>query len=216
MTMNFGNASKRSSAFRIGDAPDLCHHTIFASSHFISKGIALSPVMTSTFFVRIRRATRPEPAISYVLERAVGAATGCVLNKRGPTSELHQPWQLAVDITLGLRRLANKVCGIVRTSRAEVTRDLRVRTKRTRTVNLVPSLVGRDDPFRRLAALHPRIQRCNHVECVQSFAVTAVPQTRHHEQPHPGRVVTWRGSRRKYVRVVVDAGARPDCRIAQP
>ena len=80
-----------------------------------------------------------------------------------------------------------KLAAIVDVAASRVARDLRVRAERTRAIHLAVDGVRGDDTRRRDAALHPILQRREHVERVRAGPAAAVVHSGHEVRPQERR-----------------------------
>src|SRR5690349_11286931 len=83
-----------------------------------------------------------------------------------------------------LRHLTRKIRRFVNVAGTLVIRRLRIGAQRASPVCFSVPHARCFDAFRRLAALHPLLDRSQHIERIRPVAAVAVSHARHHEQPH--------------------------------
>src|SRR5215467_14335694 len=81
-----------------------------------------------------------------------------------------------------LALFADKIGRLVDAARPFVGRHLRIGTQRPRAIDRAALGVRRDDLIRRLALLHPLLERADLVEAVRAVAALAVVHSWRHEQ----------------------------------
>src|ERR1051325_3055322 len=81
-----------------------------------------------------------------------------------------------------LALFAGKVGGLVDAARAFVGRDLRIGAQRPRAIDRTAFAVRRGDHRRRLALLHPLLERADLVEVVGAFTAAAMGHARRHKE----------------------------------
>ena len=91
---------------------------------------------------------------------------------RGPLDGI--PAVPDVHLVSGLRNFAREAVSVVGASRAFVDGDLRIRTERPRTIDLVGSPARSDDPIRRFPVFDPFFDCTNRIEGRRALASEAM------------------------------------------